>query len=60
MMWSKVPQELKDKKQWVCWAGDKLPKNPYTGKNAQSNNPATWSDFDTAVNAVNKFLFDGI
>lgn len=59
-MWSKVPQELKEKKQWVCWAGDKLPKNPYTGKNAQSNNPATWSDFDTAVNAVNKFLFNGI
>ena len=59
-MWSKVPQELKEKKQWVCWAGDKLPKNPYTGRNAQSNNPATWSDFDTAVKAVDKFLFDGI
>ncbi|MDY0386932.1 MAG: phage/plasmid primase, P4 family [Methanolobus sp.] len=59
-MWEKIPQEIKNLKQWVCWAGDKLPKNPLTGKNAQSNNPNTWSDFDTAVKAVDKYLFDGI
>lgn len=59
-MWENIPQELKELKQWVCWAGDKLPKNPYTGRNAQSNNPSTWSDYDTAVKAVDKFLFDGI
>ena len=55
-----IPEELKRLKQWVCWAGDKLPKNPYTGGNAQSNNPDTWSDFDTAVAAVEKYHFDGI
>ena len=55
-----IPQELKQLKQWVCWAGDKLPKNPYTGGNAMSNNPSTWADYDTAVKAVSKYHFDGI
>lgn len=55
-----IPQELKGLKQWVCWAGDKLPKNPVTGGNAMSNNPSTWADYDTAVSAVKKYHFDGI
>ena len=55
-----IPQELKGLKQWVCWAGDKLPKNPMTGGNAMSNNPSTWSDYETAVSAVKKYHFDGI
>lgn len=55
-----IPKELKQLKQWVCWCGDKLPKNPYTGGNAQSNNKDTWADFDTACNAVTKYNFDGI
>lgn len=55
-----IPEELKALKQWVCWTGDKLPKNPMTGGNAMSNNPSTWSDYETAVNAVSKFHFDGI
>lgn len=59
-MYEKIPSELKTLKQWVCWAGDKLPKNPYTGGNAQSNNPETWSDFTTACQAVDKFGFNGI
>ena len=59
-----IPEELKKLKQWVCWAGDKLPKNPYSGGNAQSNNPETWSDFETAVRisadlAGIGFVFDG-
>lgn len=55
-----IPQELKQLKQWVCWSGDKLPKNPYTGGNAQANNPSTWADYDTACEAVKKYGFDGI
>lgn len=56
-----LPQELKEVAQWVCWVGEnKIPKNPNTGKNAQSNNPSTWSDFDTAVAACGKYHFDGI
>lgn len=55
-----IPQELKELKQWVCWTQDKIPKNPYTGGNAMANNPSTWSDYDTACNAVKKYGFDGV
>lgn len=56
-----IPQEMKALKQWVNWAGrDKIPKNSYTGGNAQSNNPDTWADFDTAVAACDKYNFDGV
>lgn len=56
----KIPNELKKLKQWVCYTADKLPKNARTGGNAQSNNPLTWSDFETACKAVDKYHFDGI
>ncbi len=59
-MYEKIPSELKTLKQWVCFTNDKLPKNAYTGGNAQSNNPSTWSDFETAVNAVEKYGFNGV
>lgn len=59
-MYEAIPKELKSVKQWVCWAGDKLPKNPYTGNNAKSNDSTTWSDFDTAVKAVSKYGFNGV
>ena len=56
-----IPQELRKLKQFVCWTGsDKVPKNPYTGGNAQSNNPDTWSSFKQAVEACEKYRFDGI
>ena len=55
-----IPEELKKLKQWVCWTQDKIPKNPYTGGNAMSNNPSTWSDYDTACKAVEKYGFDGV
>ena len=59
--YSSFPAELKKEKQFVCWVGsDKIPKNPYTGYNAQSNNPATWGSFDDAVAACVKYGFDGI
>ena len=35
--YANIPQELKAEKNWVCWSNDKLPKNPHTGGNAQSN-----------------------
>lgn len=54
------PQELMDCKNWVCWSGDKLPKNPMTGGNAMSNNPSTWADYETACNAVVKYGFSGV
>lgn len=59
-MFESIPQELKKLKQWVCWNGDKLPKNPYTGGNAQSNNKETWGTYDVAIKALSTFGFDGI
>ena len=60
MNFEKIPQELKVLKQWVCWCGDKLPKNPHTGGNAQSNNPSTWGTFEQALEAVARYKFSGV
>lgn len=38
----------------------KVPVDPMTGERGQSNNRATWSDFDTAVRAVERYRLDGI
>ena len=59
-MYEKIPEELKKLKQWVCWCGDKLPKNPHTGGNARSNDPKTWGTFQEAIKAKDKYDFDGI
>lgn len=63
--YSAIPQELKTYKNWVCWQAypdpkshsgiSKKPVNPRTGGLAQSNNPDTWSDFDTAVRESVKY-----
>lgn len=73
-MYEFIPEELKMMKNWVCWKAipdkkahsgiKKIPINPYTGGQAMSNNPETWSDFDTAVRtsadlAGIGFVFDG-
>lgn len=56
-----LPEELKSLSQWVCYVGaDKIPKNPYTGGNAKSNDSTTWSDFETACRACDRFHFDGL
>lgn len=62
-----VPQQLKDVPTWVCFdlehrdaAVSKVPKNPETGFNAKSNDPSTWSNFETCVAAVLEKRHDGI
>ena len=60
-MYEQIPNELKLLRNWVCWNSvpddrhpgkiKKLPVNPRTGGGAQSNNPDTWSDFNTALKA---------
>ena len=63
------PQELKDRKQWVCWRLEpdndggkprKMPVNPVTGKGAMSNNPNTWTDYHTAFEAYEKYGYTGV
>ena len=46
----KIPPELKEYDQWVCWGlkkkangkFDKIPINPTTGRQAKTNDPSTW------------------
>ena len=63
------PQELKDRKQWVCWRLEpdkdggkdrKVPYNPVSGSKAQSNNPKTWTDYATAADALERYGYTGI
>ena len=66
-MYENIPNELKSCPNWICWQAvpqprpddpdhiGKIPINPHTGGNAQSNNPDTWSDFGTAVKASEQF-----
>ena len=68
MNYEKIPQELKELKQWVCWKRtplpngkvNKLPVNPYNGLNAMSNNPNTWGTFEEALNGVAKYNLAGV
>lgn len=55
--------------QWICYGLvndnekgkiDKIPKNPHNGYNASCNNKESWSDYNTAVNAVKRYGFNGI
>lgn len=59
---------LKCYPQWVSWKYEpnedgkitKVPKNPKTGGNAQSDNPSTWGTFEQASAARSKHGLDGI
>lgn len=58
-----VPQELKDREQWVAWKaerGTKVPYNAHTGYHADATNPATWCAFATAVEALASDRYSGI
>ena len=64
-MYEYIPQELRAVRNWCCWQAvpdpgrpgkiKKVPINAKTGGQAQSNNPDTWCDFDTAVAASANF-----
>jgi hypothetical protein len=52
-MYERIPEELIAVKQWHCWKlveSVKIPCQP-NGANAKSNDAATWTDFQTAVDA---------
>ncbi|WP_294412705.1 hypothetical protein [uncultured Ruminococcus sp.] len=62
---SYIPNEMKKYPNWVCWKAvpdpqshsgfKKIPVDPVTGKFAKSNDPQTWSDYDTALKAASKY-----
>ncbi len=62
-----IPEDLKDLNQWVVWKGEKregkMTKVPYNANSlnmAKSNEPETWTDFETAFSAYKGNGFDGI
>lgn len=62
-----IPSELKTLAHWVCWKSEnrdgkptKPPYNAKTGGYAESNNPETWVDFQTAFNKYTENGFDGV
>jgi putative DNA primase/helicase len=64
-----IPSELKALKRWVVWkyvlkpGSEKPTKPPFnaaTGSFAESNNPATWSTFETACKALETGKYEGL
>jgi hypothetical protein len=60
-VFSQIPQELKDRPQWICWKKVmrdgkevKIPVNPRTGGQAAVDKPATYASYDMAIAAANK------
>ncbi len=43
-----VPVPLREKRRWAGWLGTKRPRVLSTGRNAKTDNPATWGTFDEA------------
>ena len=64
------PQEIIQIDNWCCYKliedidrpekPKKIPINAKTGGNAMSNNPSTWCDYETAVNAVENGVGEGL
>ena len=62
-----LPQELRATGKFNCWRYEtkkgggkpaKIPYNVYTGGRGQSNNPATFTDYPTALSYAN--MYDGL
>lgn len=68
-MYEKVPIELKQLPQQVCWRlvqksgrpkPDKIPINPITGFDAKSNDNTTWGTFGQAQEGIQKYDCAGV
>ena len=62
-----IPNELKQLNNWCVWVYQeregkktKVPVNPVDGELAKSNDPSTWSDYDTAVHVYDTTNANGI
>lgn len=59
-MLNNIPDELKQRKQWVVYNKKKHPINARTSGGAMSNNKTTWSTYDEAVDAYNRGVGIGL
>jgi len=62
-----IPDELKDRPQWVNWKEEirdgeptKVPYNPHNGYKASCSDPSTWGTINHAVNGIEGNNTDGI
>ena len=62
-----IPEELRKQRAWVGYVlkpkgtkTDKIPMNVMTGQPAKSNDPETWTDFDSAVALAIQRGYSGI
>lgn len=61
--YNNIPEELRLLPQWICWRYEdigaakptKIPYNARTGKLAATDDPFSWSSFDTAVAASSNY-----
>lgn len=61
MKYENIPKELKELNQWVCvWKNSKIPMQAKIKQGASSTNPLTWSDYQTAIDSINKGVYDNI
>jgi len=61
MRYDFIPDEIKQLPQWVCvWNNSKIPMQASIKKGASSVNPDTWSDFETARQAVEEGIYDNL
>lgn len=69
MRYDNIPDELKALKQWglyqLVWQEDrqkytKIPRNAFNGGEGKTNDSSTWCDFDTALEALQDYGFDGL
>lgn len=61
MRYDNLPPDITTLPQWVCvWNNSKIPMRAFERKGASSVNKETWSDFETAVKAVNDGTYDHI
>lgn len=47
-----IPEELKERRQWVGWNSTKFPVNVRTGDKAEVDNPETWCTYEEVREAV--------
>lgn len=68
-MYEFIPEELKSLATWglykLVWKPErnkytKIPIDPHTGGDGKSNDPSTWSDFSTAMQAMQDLGMDGL
>lgn len=47
-----IPEELRARRQWLCWNAAKAPSSPRTGNLASVTSPRDWGTFEQAITGM--------